>query len=179
MTDKLKTIVKEEMAKLPKENQEAVNAFDWAAITEEIGKKYLFDESEINDLQVETLLVLLGINEPLYFATNVENQVGTIKEVAKEISDDVTQRIFNPIYDAMVENIKKGDKVKNPNLEQNLDFILSGGDYKAFIPKNSPISEPSSEEEGNTKPQPNKAAISKEGNNNTEKKDDVKLKLVL
>ena len=75
MTEKLQKIIKEEIAKLPKENQEVINAFDWVKITEEIGKKYLLGESEIGDLQVETILVLVGLEEPDSYTRNIENEV--------------------------------------------------------------------------------------------------------
>ena len=38
-----------------------------------------------------------------------------------------------------VGNIKKGDKVKSAGAEQNLDFILSGGDYSAFVAPENPL----------------------------------------
>ncbi len=133
MTDKLKQIIKEETEKLPKENQEAISALDWVKIVEEIGKKYSLEENQINDLETETLLVLVGINDPQFFAVNVENQVETIKDYAKKISEEITKKIFIPVNEALVEKIKKSDKVKKAGAEQNLNFILSGGDYSAFL----------------------------------------------
>ena len=133
MTEKLQKIVKEEISKLPKENQQAINAFDWVKITEEIGKKYLLDESEINDFQVETLLILIGLEDPDSYARNIENEIGTSREKASEISEEVFQKIFIPINDLLVENIKKSEKIKDPKWDQNLDFILSGGNYGAFV----------------------------------------------
>jgi len=133
MTEKLKNIIKEEMAKLPKENQEAINTFDWVNIAEEIGKKYLLDESEINDLQVETLLILIGLEDPDLYANNIENNVGTSKDEANKIAEEVIQKIFVPINGILIEDIKKSGKSKNPNTEQTLNFILSGGDYSSFL----------------------------------------------
>lgn len=136
MTEKLKQKIKEEVAKLPKENQEAINAFGWEAISEDIGKKYLISESEINDFQVETLLVLIGLTDPEEYARHIENEIGTSKAEAEKISEEVFQKIFIPIGEAIVENIKKSDKLKNPDFNQNLDFILSGGDFSSFMKKN-------------------------------------------
>src|SRR5205823_3633756 len=133
MTEKLKKIIEEEIGKLPKENQEAVNAFDWIKITEEIGRKYLLSDTEINDFWVETLLVLAGLEDPNLFSNNVERYVGTSKDEAEKISKEAFQRIFGPLYDRIVENIKKNQKTKKGGAEQNLNFILSGGDYAAFV----------------------------------------------
>ena len=133
MTEKLKQTIKDEVAKLPKENQEVINNFSWESIAEEIGKKYLLLDDEINIFQAEILIVLVGLEDPDFFAKNIEDGIGTSKTEAEKIADEVIQKIFTPINDILIENIKKSDKVKNANAEQNLNFILSGGDYTAFL----------------------------------------------
>ena len=154
MTDKLKNIIVEEIKKLPKENQGVINSFDWEKISEDIGKKYLLSEEEINNLQVETLLVLIGLENPDDYSQNIENEVGTSKNEAEKISDEIFQKIFTPINDVLVENLKKSEKVKNSNAEQNLNFILSGGDYSVFLEVPPPLSGEDGGEVLNT-PHPN------------------------
>lgn len=136
MTEKLKQKIKEEMISLPKESQDVLNTFDWEKISEEIGKKYLLDESEINDLQVETGLVLVGLVEVDEYTLNVENNVGTSKNEAEKIIEEVNKKIFNPIADIISKNIENKLKDNNPNYKQTLNFILSGGDYSVFMEKN-------------------------------------------
>ena len=140
MTEKLQKTIREEIGKLPKENQELINKFGWEKIAEETGKKYSLNESEVNDLQVETLLILVGLEEPDSYVNNVENNIGTSKGEAEKIASEVFEKIFNPINDVLIENIKKSGVIKNSNTEKNLNFILSGGDYAAFItpPQPSP-----------------------------------------
>ena len=133
MTEKLKQIIQEEVMKLPKEMRDAINAFDWVKATEEIGRKFLLSESEINDFQLETLLVLVNLEYPHLYENNIENNVGVGKEKASQIARETYQKIFRPIDDIFVENIKKGLKDKNPNWRQSIDFILSGGNYSAFL----------------------------------------------
>jgi len=72
MTEKLKQIIKEEVVKLPKETRDAISAFNWGTVSEEIGKKYLLTESEVNDLQVETGLVLIGLVDGDEYALNID-----------------------------------------------------------------------------------------------------------
>ena len=162
MTEKLQKIIKEEIAKLPKENQEVINAFDWVKITEEIGKKYLLGESEIGDLQVETILVLVGLEEPDSYTRNIENEVGTSRNEATKIAEQIFQKIFIPINDVLVENIKKSEKMKDPKWDQNLDFILSGGNYSSFLEKrdNMVNTTPTSPLSGGTiPPRPDKGEV--------------------
>ncbi len=138
MTDKLQQTIKEEVEKLPQEAREAIDSLDWAKIAEEIGVKYLFNEEEITNLQTETLLVLVGLVDPEFYAINIENHVETTKDTANKIAGEVLEKIFTPLNDILIENIKKGLQNKNPNTEQTLNFILSGGNYSAFmVPTNS------------------------------------------
>jgi hypothetical protein len=171
MTEKLRQIIKEEMQKLPKENQQAISAFDWAKMVEDIGKKYLFDENEINDLQIETFLILIGVEEFDSYSRNIENEVGTSREEASKITEEVLKKIFIPINDLLVENIKKSEKVKDPKWNQNLDFILSGGNYSSFlnpvVPKNSPLEEYPLGGGGNVSTPSRERATPQEGNKTT------------
>ncbi len=133
MTDKLKQIIKDEVGKLPKEAQEVINSLNWGMIIEKIGKKYLLDENETNDLQVETLLVLVGIEDGDFYATNIENNVGTSKAEAEKIANEALEKIFTPMSNLLEEKIRKNLPTRNTTPKQNLDFILSGGDYSAFV----------------------------------------------
>ena len=132
MTEKLKQIIKEEVGKLPKEMREAINSLDWGNVAEEIGKKYLLNDIEVNDFQVETLLILTGIQRDDSYAKNIEDNVGTSKDEAEKIAEEANQKIFTQIYNALTENIKKNIGNKNPDWKQNLNFVLSGGDYSVF-----------------------------------------------
>jgi len=149
MTEKLKETIKEELAQLPQEGQDAIDAVNWIKITEEIGKKFLLNEIEINDFQLETLLVLIGVTDPEFYVTNIENQVDITKDKAKSLANEAFTKIFTPIGNIIIENIKKSGKHKDANAEQNLDFILSGGDYSAFVaPARADIPTPPSGEVG-------------------------------
>ncbi len=133
MTDELKKIIKDEIGVLPKETQDAIASVDWVKISEEIGKKYLLNDDEINDLQVEMLVVLVGLEDPELFVGNIENEVGTTRNEAENIARELNEKIFAQIKKVLIENIKNGMKDKRVDWRQSLDFILSGGNYAAFM----------------------------------------------
>lgn len=135
MTEKLKQIIKDESLKLPKELREVIDSFDWVKISEEIGKLNLLDETEINDLQIEVSLALVGLEEHDSLALNIENNVGTSKIEAVKISNEVNQKIFDPMFEKMEEITKNKVHTYDPSWEQTINFIISGGDYSAFIEK--------------------------------------------
>lgn len=148
MTEKLKQTIKEEIGKSPKEAQEVLNTFDWVHISEEIGKKFLLSEDEINDFQIETLLVLVGLEDVYFYAENIENNVGTTKDEATKMAAEVFINIIEPIKNTIEENIRKNLKEENLNWKQSIDFIISGGDYSAFM--TSTIENSSKEDDKNS-----------------------------
>lgn len=135
MNEKLKQTIKEEIEKLPEENREAITSLRWEEIVESIGKKLSLEENKITDLQTETLLVLIGLEKPDLYQENIENNADIDEKMAGEIADDVFKKIFDPINNILLEKIKKSEKVKAADHEQNLNFVLSGGDYSVFAEK--------------------------------------------
>lgn len=137
MTEKSKTIIKEKIFNLPKELQNAINISGWEKMSEEIGKKYLLSEDEINTFQLETASLLLGFIDEDSYPLNIEDSVGVSSEEAKKITGEVNQNIFNPIYETLQKNIKNNLKEKDIKWEKTLEFILSGGDYSVFLERNN------------------------------------------
>jgi len=135
MTDKLKQIIKEEVEKSPKEVKEAINSLDWPEIAEDIGKNHSLNEGEINNLQVEILLSLVGVTDLMLFATHVENNVGTTKEESAKIMREVVEKIFTPISQKIEGSAKKNIANQDLEWQKSVDFITSGGNYSAFISK--------------------------------------------
>jgi len=133
ITEKSKKVIQGEMLNLPKDVQDAVNASDWEKISAEIGAKYLLDEDEIETLQLETASLLLGFIDEDEYQENIEDEVGTSKDEAEKISKEVFEKILTPIDNTLTEKIKKNVIGKDTDWQQNLDFILSGGDYSNFI----------------------------------------------
>ena len=85
MHTKIKTIINEELDNLPKEMREVIDSLDWTTIIEEIADRHLLFDEEIDDLQIETLLVLVGMEDVDSYASNIENEVGTTEAEANKI----------------------------------------------------------------------------------------------
>ncbi len=133
MTEALKKTIEEEVAGLPEEMRDAVRSFDWVKTAEAIGTEHEWGEEEISDFQLETLLVLIGAVDAGFYAVNIENHVLKTKEESEKAAGEAFTRIFAPINEKAMENLKKTAKEKNADFATNLDFILSGGDYTVFL----------------------------------------------
>jgi len=135
MTEKLKQIMNSEIVKLPKEQQEAINSIKWGEVTEEIGKNFSLTNTEIDNLQLETGLALLGLFDFDLYVLNIENEVGLSSDMAKKIAEEILSKVFKPVMESMELSIKHKMKFSSPNWKQTVNFIVSGGDYSNFIEK--------------------------------------------
>lgn len=101
MNEDLQKIIAEQMKKLPKDVVEAIISVDYKAQLEEITKleKLLMDKAA--KLEMETTLVMMGL-EPLNdYVDNLarELEISTLK--AKEIALMVSEKIFKPIRESL------------------------------------------------------------------------------
>lgn len=133
MTEQLQQTIKEELIKLPIEMREAIRSSGWEEITKNVGGGYLLNEDEINNLQVEVLLVLVNAEYLSDLSINIEWRVEIDKKKAEKIAEELTEKIFTPISNKINEILKNSDKIKYSNWKQNINFIVSGGDYIAFL----------------------------------------------
>ena len=132
ITENLQKIMREEIAKLPKENQEAINSINWGDIVEEIGVKFLLTDEEIDTLQQNSGLVLLGIERLDLIGSGVEN-MGETNENAKKITAEIFEKVFEPIANKIESFVKNKIKNTTPKWDQSVNFIISGGDYSNFV----------------------------------------------
>lgn len=164
MNIKIQNIINEELAVLPKELKDIINIFEWDSLVEEIGKKHNLTPYKIFTLQIETALVLIGLVAPNLYIENIEQKVGVNQEEAKKITMETNQKIFTPMMNKLNETIKNNLPNRNIHWQQNLNFILSGGDYTAFIKR--------IEETKDEIPKPNESF-------NPSKMDDLKSKFTI
>lgn len=133
MTEKLQQTIKTEIGKLPPDNQKVLNNFGWENLSEEICAQYELDEVALNNVQVEILLALIGVTDLEFFAINIENQAELTKPTAEKIGTEILEKILIPIQSLLLKKLNSSDWVKNAHWHQNVEFILSGGDYSVFL----------------------------------------------
>jgi len=135
MTESIKQKLNEEIVKLPKENQEAINNSNWVKTTESIGKDFLLLDDEINKLQLETGIALIGLVDLNLFTLNIEYNVGVSKNESIKIVDELLEKVFTPIANMITSLTRDKYNPKNATWDKTINFILSGGDYSYFVKK--------------------------------------------
>ena len=135
----LKENIKYEILNLPEELIRAIENFKFRDIFNDIGKKYKFSEDEIKIIEVETILVLIGLVDPTLYSQNIENNVVTNEQIANEIYEEVKEKIFIPIYkNASIKSEKKysGDKKLDErfsNLPKEVQDAIGQSDYQSKL----------------------------------------------
>ncbi|MEA3399571.1 MAG: hypothetical protein U9R00_03640 [Patescibacteria group bacterium] len=95
----LKESIKEDFLLLPKEIQGALNNFKFAEIFVEIGTKHGLIEKEVKILELETILVLIGVVRPSQYESNLKDGIPISSKTAQSIQKDIYEKIFEPLAD--------------------------------------------------------------------------------
>ena len=110
MNEKLRQTFEEQLTYLPSINQQALRSFDWATELVGIGKQYGLHVDQLDDLQIETMLVLVGITNPDDYPNELITRLAISPSEADKIIEQVNDRIFTPIHDYIV----RGGPIMNP-----------------------------------------------------------------
>lgn len=102
MNEKLRQQFEEELVYLPEINQQALKSFDWATELLAIGKNYGLHIDELEDLQIETMLVMVGLVPPENYQNELITRLAISPTEANKIIEQVNERIFTPIHDYIV-----------------------------------------------------------------------------
>jgi hypothetical protein len=102
MNDKLRQQFDEQLTYLPEINQAAMRSFDWATELISIGHGYGLHVDQLEDLQIETMLVMVGLTAPEKYEDELITRLALSPTEANRIIDEVNKRIFTPIHDYIV-----------------------------------------------------------------------------
>ncbi len=102
MNEKLRQSFEEQLVYLPEINQQALKSFDWATELLSIGKNYGLHIDQLEDLQIETMLVMVGLVQVKDYPDELITRLAISPSEANRIIEQVNERIFTPIHDYIV-----------------------------------------------------------------------------
>lgn len=150
MDPEIEKIIEKQMEKLPGEVKQLFAGEELKNKITNIGTKNRLSIEELGTLQLEIYLVLLGLIHPDNFPITLSENLKIEKTKLDQIINEVNEQVFRDIREKLKEAYEKTNGIlydtgiipENPDWQQNLNFILSGGDYVAFLEerndKNSP-----------------------------------------
>ncbi len=86
--------IPEYVQSLPKKVQDVVLNNVWQDRTEEIAKKYSLNTQQTDSLIDLTLYILIGLDTPDVFLSNLTNELGISQLLAEQIINDLDTRVF-------------------------------------------------------------------------------------
>jgi hypothetical protein len=96
--------------------QKAITSADFSTNLRAIANRYKLHFDQIGALETETMLVLLGVEDPDNFLKNIQTQAGLTRSMAETMAVEINRVIFSPIRQYMIQNT---DRFKVPNEPQN------------------------------------------------------------
>jgi len=102
MNEKLKQQFEEQLVYLPDINQQALKSFDWATQLLSIGHQYGLHIDQLEDLQIETMMLLVGLVSPDQYPDHLTEKLAVSPTEITKIIGQINEQIFSPIHDYIV-----------------------------------------------------------------------------
>jgi len=127
MDNETQKIITEQMKKLPKDVVEAIISVDYQAKLQEIAKRQRLMIDQAGKLEMETTLVMIGLEPLADFIGNIEREFNVNTTRAKEIAVDVSENIFKPIRESLKKMNEQmqdgGEESEEINDSNNSDSV--------------------------------------------------------
>ncbi len=148
--DLLQIKIEKAKAGLPEDTQNAINAVDWKSVVLGMREKKGYSFEQLEDLEIETELVLCGLIIPENYSKEIEKRLKLQKSEVNDLVKEMNDRVFVKIKENLIkiiENKKVSVEKQGPEeipetkeeAENNAKILSSAG--IEIIPT-SPINEP-------------------------------------
>lgn len=138
MDENQKKLIDEQMQKIPAEVREAIRASDWERTIFNIGREHKMHIDDIDTLSIETILTMIGLEHPKDYPENIQKRIGLKDEELMNIVDQVNERLFSKIRDALKTHYEKVASGEIMADEEKDELHYSGIEVEeGYIPKNS------------------------------------------
>ncbi len=126
MDQETQKIIQDQMKTLPSDVKEAIVSVDYRTKMQEIAQRQKLLIDQAGKLEMETTLVMIGLEPLTDYIANIGRELGVDAERATEIAKDVSESIFKPIRGSL----KTMNEVQEPAPEEEPDTYSGWGDTK-------------------------------------------------
>jgi hypothetical protein len=119
MDEETQKIIQEQIKNLPNDVREAIVAVDYSTKLQEITKRQRLLIDQAAKLEMETTLVMIGLEPLADFIENIKRELVVNELRAKDIAMDVSEHIFKPIRTSLqTMNTVAEEEDAGPNAEE-------------------------------------------------------------
>lgn len=133
MDEETQKIIEEQMKILPADVKTAIISIDYKKKLEEITKRQKLMIDQAGKLEMETTLVMIGLEPLADYIDNIERELELSETRAKEIAMDVSDSIFKPIRESLQ---KMNDDLENEGIVAEEEKVTGIGDEIRFTNSN-------------------------------------------
>jgi hypothetical protein len=102
MDQETEKIILERFKNLPPKIQDAITKSNWQEKIQLIGQKNNLRIDQISELQTNTFLTMLGLQNPNEYQSNIQNELNIGGGLAQTITKDVNDKIFKEVRSLLV-----------------------------------------------------------------------------
>lgn len=100
---------------LPPVVQKCIGSVEWKTKILEIGKKYSLQPGQINSLEMEILLVALGVESDEEMVANIQTELDISSTLAEQLTNDANERVYQWIYKKLTSEKQPEQVFKTEN----------------------------------------------------------------
>ncbi len=116
MDEETQKIIAEQMKTLPKDVLSAIISVDYKTKLQEITQRQRLLIDQAGQLEMETALVMIGLEPLADFVGNIQKELNLPIVKAKEVAMDVSENIFKPIRDSLQRMNEELEEAVNDEL---------------------------------------------------------------
>lgn len=128
MDEETQKIIDEQVRNLPADVKQAIISVNYQTKLQEITKRQKLMIDQIAKVEMETTLVMIGLEPLTDYVANLQRELGVSEARAREISLDVNENIFKPIRESLRQMNEAMEKAGEPAEQSGL--IGMGEDIK-------------------------------------------------
>ena len=124
--DLLQIKIEKAKTELPEDTRNAINAVDWKAVVLGMREKRGYSFEQLDNLEIETELVLCGLLNPENYSKEVEKRLGLQKTEVNDLVKEMNNLVFAKIKENLIKIIE--------NPARNAGSTTDANGKKAFTP---------------------------------------------
>ncbi len=118
MDNETQKLIDSQLKLLPKNVKEAIVSVDYKTKLQEITQKQKLLIDQAGKLEMETTLVMIGLEPLADYIANIQRELGVTSVKAQEIARDVSESIFKPIRDSLYAMNQDNEEGEGENTEE-------------------------------------------------------------
>lgn len=111
MTDLLQIKIEKAKSMLPPETRKAIDSVDWRKVIFEMKEKKGYNFAQLEDLELETELVLCGLSNPEKYQEILESEMKISSFQANELVKEMNLKVFKKIREELIKILENKESV--------------------------------------------------------------------